>query len=174
MPDTRIGAALLEAARAFRPRIIADRDRIEAARRIPEDLAQELARAGFFRLFLPEAYGGLDLTPMGAMEVFEELAGADASVAWCVWNGNTHWTAAQLSPEAARTMHADPDVITANSTRPSGRANLLVSGCQLAAWMVLWSVVHDDTEPRLSPSGAPDIRFMLLPAAQCEIIDTWT
>src|SRR2546421_11682685 len=86
MPDTRIGGALLEAARAFRPRIIADRDRIEAARRIPEDLAQELARAGFFRLLLPEAYGGLDLTPMVAMEVFEELAGADASVAWCVWN----------------------------------------------------------------------------------------
>src|SRR5258708_385257 len=76
MPDTRIGAGLLEAARAFRPRIIADRDRIEAARRIPEDLAQELARAGFFRLLLPEAYGGLDLTPMAAMEVFEELAGA--------------------------------------------------------------------------------------------------
>src|SRR5205823_6956292 len=117
MPDTRIGAALLEAARAFRPRIIADRDRLEAARRIPEDLAQELARAGFFRLLLPEAYGGLDLTPMVAMEVFEELAGADASVAWCVWNGNTHWTAAQLSPEAARTIHADPDAITANSTR---------------------------------------------------------
>jgi len=85
MPDTRIGAALLEAARAFRQRIIADRDRIEAARRIPEDLAQELARAGFFRLFLPEAYGGLDLTPMAAMEVFEKLAGADASVAGCVW-----------------------------------------------------------------------------------------
>ena len=26
-----------------------------------------------------------------AMEVYEELARADASVAWCVWNGNTHW-----------------------------------------------------------------------------------
>src|SRR5881227_4251065 len=154
MPDTRIGAALLEAARAFRPRIIADRDRIEAARRIPEDLAQELARAGFFRLLLPEAYGGLDLTPMAAMEVFEELAKADASVAWCVWNGNTHWTAAQLSAEAARAIHDDPDVITANSTRPSGQAHVvdggfrltgrwsLVSGCELAKWMVLWSVTH--------------------------------
>src|SRR5438445_5488002 len=160
MPDTRIGAALLEAARAFRPRIIADRDRIEASRRIPEDLAQELARAGFFRLFLPEAYGGLDLTPMVAMEVFEELAKADASVAWCVWNGNTHWTAAQLSPEAAHAIHDDPDVITANSTRPSGQAHVvdggfrltgrwsLVSGCELATWMVLWSVVHDDGKPR--------------------------
>ena len=186
MPDTRIGAALLEAARAFRPRIIADRDRIEAARRIPEDLAQELARAGFFRLLLPEAYGGLDLTPMAAMEVFEELAGADASVAWCVWNGNTHWTAAQLSPEAARTIHANPAVITANSTRASGQAHIvpdgfrvsgrwsLVSGCELGTWMVLLCVVHENGKPRLTPAGAPENRFMLIPSADCEIVDTWT
>src|ERR1051326_4700601 len=79
MPDTESGAALLEGGRTLRPRIIAERDRIEAARRIPEDLAQELARAGFFRLLLPEAYGGLDLTPMAALEGFEELGGAGAS-----------------------------------------------------------------------------------------------
>ena len=124
--------------------------------------------------------------PMEALEVFEELAQADASVAWCVWNGNTHWTAAQLSPEAARTIHADPDVITANSTRASGQAQVvaggyrvsgrwsLVSGCELATWMVLLCVVHEDAKPRLTPAGAPETRFMLLPAAACEIIDTWT
>jgi alkylation response protein AidB-like acyl-CoA dehydrogenase len=83
---------LMEAARALRPRILAERERIEAARRLPEDLTQELAREGFFRIYLPAAYGGLDLTPMAATEVFEELARADASVAWCVWNGNTYWT----------------------------------------------------------------------------------
>ena len=186
MSETGTGAAMLDAARAMRPRIIARRDSIEAGRRLPDDLAQDLARAGFFRIFLPKAYGGLDMTPTDGITVFEELAKADASVAWCVWNGNTHWTAAQFSPEAARTMHADPEIITANSTRPSGRADLvdggyrvsgrwsLVSGCELAAWMVLWSVVHEDAKPRLTPSGAPDVRFMLLPAAQCEIIDTWT
>ena len=186
MSDTGTGAAMLDNARAMRPRILSQRDSIEAGRRLPKDLAHELARAGFFRIFLPAAYGGLDLTPSDGIAVFEELAKADASVAWCVWNGNTHWTAAQLSPEAARTMYADRDVITANSTRPSGRADAveggyrvsgrwsLVSGCELAEWMVLWSVVHEDGKPRLMATGAPDIRFMLLPAAQCEIIDSWT
>jgi alkylation response protein AidB-like acyl-CoA dehydrogenase len=110
MPETETGSALLEVARSFRPGILAERDRIEGSRRLPEDLTRDLARAGCFRIFLPNAYGGLDLSPMEAMEVFEELARADASVAWCVWNGNTHWTAAQLSPEAAQTIHADPDV----------------------------------------------------------------
>ena len=74
-------AALLEVARSLRPRILAERDRIETARRLPEDFTRELASAGFFRIYLPAAYGGLDLTPMEAMEIFEELARGDASVA---------------------------------------------------------------------------------------------
>jgi indole-3-acetate monooxygenase len=40
--------------------------------------------------------------------------------------------------------------------------------------MVLSSVVYDDGEPRTTPSGGRETRFMLLPASQCEIIDTWT
>ena len=186
MPDTGTGAALLEVARAFRPRIIAERDDIEASRRLPEDVTRDLARVGFFRIYLPAAYGGLDLTPVEAIEVFEELARADASVAWCVWNGNTHWTIAQLAPEAARAIHADPDVVTANSTRASGQAQVvaggyrasgrwsLVSGCELAAWMVLLCVVQEDGKPRLTPAGAPETRFVLVPATESEIIDTWT
>src|SRR6202049_5173597 len=99
MTDTENGAAVLDLARTFQPRIIAQRDVIATSRRLPEDLARDLASAGFFRIFLPAAYGGLDFTPMAGIEVFEELARADASVAWCVWNGNTHWTAAQLPAE---------------------------------------------------------------------------
>ena len=186
MPDKDAAKRMLEAARGLRPRIIAERDEIEAQRRVPEGLARELAQAGFFRIFLPSAYGGLDLDPADGIAVFEELAQADASVAWCVWNGNTHWIAAQLAPEAAHAIHAEPAVITANSTRPSGQAQMveggyrlsgrwtLVSGCELASWMVLWAVVHEHGKPRLMASGGPDIRFMLLPAKECEIIDTWT
>jgi indole-3-acetate monooxygenase len=186
MPDPAAGAPLLETARAFRPRILAERERIENGRRLPHDLAQELAAAGFFRIFVPEAYGGLDLEPMAALEVYEELARADASVAWCVWNGNTHWTTIQLAPEVAGAIHADPDVIIANSTRASGKAEVvdsgyrvtsqwaLVSGCQLAAWMILLCTVHEDGKPRLSSAGTPENRFMLCPASACEIIDTWT
>jgi len=105
MHDTGNGTKVLAAARDLRPRIIAQRDAIETSRRVPEDLARELALAGFFRIFVPATYGGLDLTPIEAIAVFEELAKADASVAWCVWNGNTHWITAQLSPEAAHAIH---------------------------------------------------------------------
>ena len=114
------------------------------------------------------------------------MARADASVAWCVWNGNTHWIAAQLSPEAAQTIHGAPEVVTANSTRVGGQAHVvdggfrvngrwsLVSGCELGTWMVLLCAVHEDGKPRLTPRGAPETRFTLLPSGECEIIDTWT
>ena len=189
MEDRRgygVGNALLQSARAVRKRIVAEREKIEAARRLPDELTSDLARQGFFRIFLPKAYGGLDLTPMQGLEVLEELARADASVAWCVWNGNTHWIAPQLAAAAARTVHADPDVVTANSTRASGRADAvaggfrvsgrwsLVSGCQLSAWMVLLCVVHEGDKPRLATSGAPETRFMFIPSGACEIVDTWT
>src|SRR4030095_12912705 len=177
---------LMEAARALRPRILAERERIEAARRLPEDLVRELVQAVFFRIFLPAAYGGLDLTPMAAVEVFEELARADASVAWCVWNGNTYWTTARWPKEVAQAIFADPNTILANSTRPSGRAEVvedgyrvsgrwsLVSGCQFSAWFILMCIVHEDGKPRLLPAGGPAFRFMLCPAADCNIVDTWT
>jgi alkylation response protein AidB-like acyl-CoA dehydrogenase len=109
---------------------------------------------------------------MEAMEAFEDLARADASVAWCVWNGNTHWIAAQLSPDAARTIHADPAVITANSTRASGQAQIVnggyrvsgrwsfVSGCELGTWMVLLCVVHEEGKPRSTSSGVSENQKM--------------
>jgi alkylation response protein AidB-like acyl-CoA dehydrogenase len=177
---------LLESARELRPRILAQREQIEAGRRLPEDLARELASRGLFRVSLPAAYGGYDLGPVESMEIYEELARADASAAWCVWNANTNWTTARLSPEAAHAVYDDPDHMLANSTQPRGEAVVieggyrvsgrwpLVSGCQVSTWMILLCVVHADGAPRQMPGGAPELRFMLLPTSACEIVDTWT
>ena len=186
MPSADTGIRLLETARAFRPRLLAGRDRGEADRRVPAELATDLARAGLFRLFLPAAYGGLDLTPVEGMAVLEELARADAAVAWCVWNGNTYWTGSQHPAAAAREVFSGPEVIIANSTQPKGQAAVvdggyrvsgrwsLVSGCQLADWFQLRCVLHEDGAPRLTPSGAPETRFVFCRAGECRIVDTWT
>src|SRR5262249_53951734 len=165
---------------------LAERDRIEAGRRLPEGLARDLARAGFFRIFLPAAYGGLDLTPLEAIDVYEEVARADASGAWGVLDGDGHWTNARLPEEVGLEIFSDPTMILANSTRPTGRATVaeggyrvngrwsLVSGCQLSAWFILMCTVYEDSKPRLTSSRAPEYRFMLCPVSDCKILDTWT
>ena len=54
-------APMLEAARAYRPRLLAERDRIGAERRLPDDLAAELARPEFIADLKALADAGLAL-----------------------------------------------------------------------------------------------------------------
>jgi alkylation response protein AidB-like acyl-CoA dehydrogenase len=63
-------------------------------------------------------------------------------------------------------------VVVGDGYRLSGRWSL-VSGCQLSTWFILLSLVYEEGKPRLTPSGAPESRYMLCPAADCEIVDTW-
>ncbi len=186
MMTSEAATTFLETARAFRPQILAERDQIEAGRCLPEALTRELARAGFCRLFLPAAYGGLDLGPVEVLEVFEELGRADASVAWCVCNFNVNWATHRLAPETAQEVFADPETVLANSLNAKGRAEVvdggyrvtgrwsLVSGCQVSTWFILRCSVHQDGQPRLTSSGTPEFRLIFFPAAECTIIDTWT
>ncbi len=186
MLTSEVATTFLETARAFRPRILAARDQMEAERCLSETLVRELTQAGFCRLFLPAAYGGLDLGPVELLEVCEELARADASVAWCIYNFNVNWATDKLLPEAAQEVFAEPDTILANSLNPTGRAEIvdggyrvtgrwsLVSGCQVSTWFILRCVVHEDGQPRLTSAGTPEFRLMFFPAAECTIIDTWT
>ena len=175
----------LDAAHTFRAQILAERERIEAERRLPDSLAGALARAGFFRIALPSAYGGLDLTPTEELAVYDELARADASTAWTVWNANTNWTTVRLPTATAKAIFSRPEAMFANSTQPKGRAVIvdggyrvsgqwsLVSGCQLSEGMQLTCVVYEDGAPRLTSAGAPETRLVFCSTTDCEVVDMW-
>jgi alkylation response protein AidB-like acyl-CoA dehydrogenase len=64
-------------------------------------------------------------------------------------------------------------VVVEDGYRLSGRWSL-VSGCQLSTWFILLCIVHEAGKLRLTPLGAPEHRFMLCPASDCTIVDTWT
>ncbi|HEX8441017.1 acyl-CoA dehydrogenase family protein, partial [Archangium sp.] len=78
---------VLASVRQFAPRVAARSEEIETARRLPADLARELAEAGLFRMAIPEAHGGLELHPALMIEAIELLARADGSTGWCVMIG---------------------------------------------------------------------------------------
>lgn len=56
-------------------------------RHMPADIVQELRDAGIMRMNMPRGWGGPEMTTLEQVEVIEELAKADASVAWCsfIW-----------------------------------------------------------------------------------------
>jgi alkylation response protein AidB-like acyl-CoA dehydrogenase len=138
-------------------------------------------------MYAPKSQGGLEVDPLTSIRVLEELARADGAVAWSVMN----WVAgglygARLAEAAAREVFGpDSSVVISASLAPKGRAEAvaggyrlsgrwtLASGCPHASWLVAGGVVMESGQPRYREDGAPDVRLMFVPRAECEIIDTW-
>jgi indole-3-acetate monooxygenase len=177
---------VLSAARALAPQITGKADEIEAARRLPPEIAQAMAKAGLFRVALPKSIGGHEAHPAVIAETIETIANADASAAWCLMIGaTTALNAAYLPETLARDLYGADDVITGGVFAPLGRAvpdgaDYIVtgrwawgSGTQNAKWIVGGAVVMDGDKPALGPDGAPYHRMMVFDAKDVTFHDTW-
>lgn len=186
MADTEHRPDIHAAAEALAPAIAARAGEIEAARRLPADLAEAMARAGIFRMVTPAAYGGLQLDPRTIVETVEILASADASAGWCAMIGaTTALNAAYMEPEFAREIYGDPMIITGGVFAPMGRARdegdhyrvtgrwQWGSGSANCTWLCGGCLISDGEDLRRLPSGAPENRMMVFPAGEAELIDTW-
>jgi indole-3-acetate monooxygenase len=169
---------------ALRAEIEAHRHDADRQRRLPQELTETLRAAGAFRLSTPRERGGLELSLVQALELYEAFGRIDGPVAWNIWNGNVGFCAAMLSEDASDRLWAAGDPIIANSARPAGTGIAvnggfvvsgrwdIVSAIDIADWVALFGIVFDGDRPRMTPAG-PDIRVFFLPASDIEILDTW-
>jgi alkylation response protein AidB-like acyl-CoA dehydrogenase len=177
----------LGAARALRDTIQSARKATEETRRLAPQVVKGLIETGLCRLAVPASLGGHEAPPVVALKVYEELAGAEASVAWIAWNNALPCLlSCHLSDAVRAELFGDAGKLFANSTRPSGKAMAidggfrvsgqwsLVSGCELADWIPVMCVITEGTEPRMVASfGAPDLRMAYIPKGSYRILDTW-
>jgi alkylation response protein AidB-like acyl-CoA dehydrogenase len=179
-------ASALQAARHLAPQIAARAAEMEEARRLPADLAADMARAGLFRIALPRALGGDELPPADIVRVIEAVAEADASAGWCVMIGSTTMVSFAWLPHAvAAEALADRDIISGGVFAPMGRAEVegnafrvtgrwsWASGSANCRWLFGGCLVTEGGTPRLLENGRPDARMLLMPAAQVQLIDSW-
>ena len=171
---------VLDAVRALAPKIAARAAQIEAARRVPLDLIEDLTAAGCFRMLVPRSHGGEGVDLMGAMRVYEELGRADASVGWTVMIGAGGWIDLGGLPRATfDALYANgPDVIIAGAFNPTGTAESVAggyrvsgrwafaSGCQHCHWLYGNCIEKSD--------GGPQLRTVLFSPAEIRIEDTWS
>ena len=156
---------------------------IEAARRLPADLAQKFAAAGLFRMLLPPALGGHQTAPTELAQALETLGQADASAAWCVMIGATTAALAnRLPPAVAREVFAAESVIAAGVFAPMGRAvddgdHWTVtgrwqwgSGSQNANWIAGGAVLMGPDGPLKDDDGQPRHRMMIFRADEVELL----
>jgi indole-3-acetate monooxygenase len=172
------------AARALAPLITSCREETENARCLPPKVTAALFESNLFRLAAPAAEGGLEAPPLEALGVYEELAFAEASVAFIVWNNSLPALLSRfLADEVRHELFGGPGTVTANSTRPSGRALrsdggfrvsghwALVSGCELASHLLLRCIVAP--ESGASGGAPPEFIMAYVPRRSCRIVDTW-
>jgi alkylation response protein AidB-like acyl-CoA dehydrogenase len=170
----------LEAVRRMAPAILDRAAEVEAARRVPADLLDDLRAAGCFRLLRPESHGGVEASLSDAMRGLESLARADASVAWTVMIGAGSWIDLAHLPRATfDALYADnPDAITAGVFNPSGSITAVDGGYRVAGrWSFASGCEHADVlfancfEGIVD--GAPQLRGAVLAASDVVIEDTW-
>lgn len=176
----------LQAAETMAPIIAARADEIEAARRLPADLAREMAKAGLFRLIVPEMYGGGQAPAADIVAAIERVAMADASAGWCMMiAATTALNAAYLPADHARAIYGDPLGITGGVFAPLGKAERAgdvlhvngrwawASGSQNCDWLLGGCLMIENGDVKRLPNGAPDHRMVFVPAREVELIDTW-
>jgi alkylation response protein AidB-like acyl-CoA dehydrogenase len=118
------------------------------------------------------------------VRVLEELAIADGSTAWAVGIGAGTSIISAALPEATAREVFQPRVVTGGAQAPNGRAVPVdggyrvsgrwgfASGCTHCSWLVGGTLVMDGDAPRMI-DGFPDLRTMVFPVSEVEIIDTW-
>lgn len=147
---------------------------IEAARRVPAEIVDELAALGVCRMLAP---GGDRADPVTFVRVCEELGHADGSTGWVAMiAGATSVALRYLAPRVAAEMLADPRFLIAGVAAPFGVATPVdggyqvrgrwpfASGCEHATWLVGGCRVTE---------GPHAVRMMIMPAATMTVHDTW-
>lgn len=188
MPDTWIRTHetdrvddLVERLGELRPLIEKHRDSFDQARRLPESVFDALCEIGAFRLLLPEALGGPELSPHGFMRVVEAATELDGSVGWLVGNGGgMSRVGGYLAPEIAGEWFADRRAFVVSSTGAVGEAVPVHGGYRVSGrWPFGSGIRHATwamglcavTSP--NPAGPPDLVCCHLPASSVSIIDNW-
>ncbi len=176
----------LATAKALAASIAARADEIEAARRLPADLAKQMADAGLFRIAVPASLGGQELPPADIMRTLEVVAEADAAVGWCLMIGSTTAVSLAYMPHAtAAEILTDLATITGGAFAPLGKAvregdHYRVSGrwswgsgTANCGWIFGGCTILQDGAVKTLPDGKPDQRMMLFPARDVTLHDTW-
>jgi len=178
--------SLLEAARKLAPMIRTYAGDTESLRALPAPVFEALADAGIFHMAFPRSMGGAELDLPTYIQVIEEIGKADASTGWVVNQCAIFATYAARMPRAvARNIWIEtPRSVVANTPLADARAVVVEggyrvtgrqgfsTGCRNASWVAAHAQIVDNGKIRLD-KGEPETRYMFVPVAEAELLDTW-
>ncbi len=176
---------LVRAAAALQPALRDYHDEIEREQRLPKALVEQLRAAGFYKMVIPRALGGLQVDPLTYLRVVELLAEGAGSVGWNLANNSIgQLVTLGLPDEGVHEIYSrGADTIIAGTAVPGGGQATPVaggyrvsgrwqfgSGCQESAWMLGSFQILDDGQPRRRPDGGSLYWRGVFPRTEAEIV----
>src|SRR5215469_15698636 len=81
-PGTASVSSLLDAVHQIEPIIRAHASEAEQERRLPDAVMNAMREHGLYALWRPKVFAGLEVDPMAAFRVFEEVSRIDSAAGW--------------------------------------------------------------------------------------------
>jgi indole-3-acetate monooxygenase len=177
---------VVQAAAAIRPKLRQYQEQMEREQRFPAALVEQLRGAGFYRMLIPRALGGLEVDPLTYLRVGELLAQGLGSVGWNIANnGIAGLVSLGLPEEGVEEIHGggSPSIIAGTAVQGGGQAVRVEggfrvkghwpfgTGCQESSWMLgSFQVLDDHGKPRKNPDGSTLYRRGIFHRAEAEIV----
>ena len=175
---------VVQAAAALQPALRDYHDEIEREQRLPRALVEQLRAAGFYRMVIPRALGGLEADPLTYLRVVELLAEGCGSVGWNLANNSIGQLVTLGLPEdGVREVHGNgPATIAGTAVQGGGQAVPVEggyrvsgrwqfgSGCHESSWMLGSFQILEDGEPRRNAEGRPLYWRGIFSRAEAEIV----
>ncbi|RDC56067.1 acyl-CoA dehydrogenase [Pedobacter chinensis] len=142
----------------------------------------------WFKLFVPEVYGGAGKKLPEILRLEEDLAEADGSLGWTITLcAGAAWFAGFLNPELAKEVFADREVCFAGSGAIGGTAvetnkGYLINGHWKYASGALHATIftancilkNEDGTDILDEDGNPEVKSFILKKDEVEILAGWS
>ena len=175
---------MLERARALRPTLIANQGRCEAEGRVPQDVNDQLVKAGFYRIVQPRRFGGYEFDVPTFYKVMMEIARGCPETAWVLALTAGHPLLLAFFPEQAQieAYGQDGEFRCPASFSPPGQARpveggylltggwVSASGIDIATHYIGMALVKAEGDAAEAPPTP--IQF-ILERDQFEIFDDW-
>jgi alkylation response protein AidB-like acyl-CoA dehydrogenase len=169
-------SSVLDALRDMAPLLQERRDAFDKLRRLPDDVFDALADAGVFRLWLPKAVGGPELSPFEFMRVVEAASALDGSVGWLVGNGGgMSRIGGYVDRAVAREWFSDRRGFVAAATGAVGTAMPVKGGYRVTGRWPFGSGAHHASLFMALAAEAPDAPqlFCYVGRKDVTILDNW-
>jgi indole-3-acetate monooxygenase len=177
----------LAAAIGLTPLIREHSDQTERDRCLAQPVVAAMRRSGLLSLGLPAALGGPETPVAAAMRAIEQVAYADGSTGWnaMIAYDAGLWSGYLSSPATRALLKSLVAPVIAGSIQPPGRLERTAngyrltgqwrfgSGCRQADAFFVAAILHDGDTPVIGANGIPEMRQVVLRAADVTIVDTW-